>query len=208
MKKQSDQKKYKNESLLRAASNARIFIDAYNFIFQDPVLSKQPVLEQARDMLRMLCSQYHESYPGHIIYLVFDGDSSVGLIPEKSKNQILNEKHGIREVYTQSGETADDWIVNLTAHIFPPDNLFVVTGDIELSNAVVAHGVKAIPPEKFFKKTHKSRKSRQKSQGLDHSSSPGSQSVEQVSISPNKARKIKDELRELFADQLDEPVSF
>lgn len=208
MKKLSEQKKQCIDKQLHATPNARIFIDAYNYIFQDPFLSKQPTMEQARDVLRELCGHYHETYPGHVVYLVFDGDSSIGLVPEKSKNQILNEKRGVREIYTESGETADDWIIKITAQIFPSDNLFVVTGDIDLSNAVAMHGAKIIPPEKFFKKKYRNNNPRRKDKGSSQSFSPRGQLEESDVVSTKSVRKIKDELSELFADQLDKPVDF
>jgi predicted RNA-binding protein with PIN domain len=192
------------------SENARIFIDAYNVICHDPVLSQQPGMEQSREHLRTICRQYLASHPGHIIYLVFDGDSSVGLVPEKSMNQMLNEKRGIREVFTQSGETADDWIIRLISRLFPPENLFVVTLDRELRDAVAAHGVQTILPDNFLVSpvAGANQPDRQRKSVPDAKSALGRAPEKDKEIPPDKARDIDRELGEFFADHLDTPLDF
>lgn len=200
------------EQKIIPGENARIFIDAYNVLCNDPVLSQQPGLEQSREHLRMMCRQYLAGHPGHIIYLVFDGDSSVGLVPEKSINQMLNEKRGVREVFTQSGETADDWIIRIISRLFPPENLFVVTRDRELKDAVSTYGIQTISPDNFLALPEpcatQPKRRRQSGQDakLTHAVAP--ESGKDKVISPDKVRDIDRELGEYFADHLDKPLKF
>jgi predicted RNA-binding protein with PIN domain len=210
----------KNNSLkqcLNTIENARLFIDAYNLVCNDPALSSQGTLEQSRELLRSKCGRYLSNHPGHVIYLVFDGDSSVGAVPDKSKNQLLNEKQGVREVFTVSGETADEWIVRLVGNLFPAENFFVITRDIELIRSVADFGVENIIPDDFLALTEEAgytkrgkitgkRRSAKADAKCGHSSE--SNPAHDKKLAADKARQIDQELSEAFADNMDKPLTF
>ncbi len=198
---------------MESLENARLFIDAYNLVCNDPFLCSQGTLEQSRELLRSKCNRYISYHPGHVIYIVFDGDSSVGAVPDKSKNQILNEKQGVREVFTVSGETADEWIAGLAGSLFPAENLFVITRDTELIRMVAEFGAKIIIPDDFLALTESAGyKKRGKITGKRRGKKSGGLSdtpaVKDKRIDPESARKIDQELSKAFADKIDQPLEF
>jgi predicted RNA-binding protein with PIN domain len=126
-----------------------IIVDAYNTIHQIPALRRrlQQSLEGARETLIRLCAAWLSGRRDVAGFrLVFDGDSSV-VHPD------VHMKHGIQSIYTRSGETADERIVEMVAGAVAPSRCLVVTADREVSSRVQAQGAVVIPPLLFFEKS-------------------------------------------------------
>lgn len=181
--------------------NLRIFVDGYNVIGTDPVLNrlKAQGLEIARETLRRDCNHYVSRHPSHILFIVFDGDSSVVALPDKTTGQFLNERRAVREVFTETGQSADQWILQMASDFLPDNGIVIVSDDNDLVMEGVMKGTSRIPCEVFLKECRRSLKRRRAGAGRNRHSVEAGESI-------RNSRMITDELIEKFSDSLDEPV--
>ena len=115
-----------------------IIIDGYNLIGSERGLRGD--LEHQRDWLLQRLLLYQQ-VRGHTIVLVFDGWKT-GLIDEVSEN-----KHGVRIVFSRQGEKADSVIVRLARA--KGSGCVVVTSDREVRRAVEKFGAAAVYADEF-----------------------------------------------------------
>src|SRR5687768_1396263 len=115
-----------------------IIIDGYNLIGSERGLRGD--LEHQRNWLLQRLSVYQQ-VRGHTVVLVFDGWKT-GLIDEVSEN-----KHGVRIVFSRQGEKADSVIVRLARQ--KGSGCVVVTSDREVRRAVERFGAAAIYAGEF-----------------------------------------------------------
>ena len=124
-----------------------ILIDAYNVIHALPSFEKSldKSLRAARDYLIAFCRSYQASR-GDVkkIILVFDGSSEVSF-PSDVRQQ------GIQLVYTESGEDADERILEIIRSLGQEGRVTVVSNDNYVWNNARALGAKAISAGEFFK---------------------------------------------------------
>ena len=109
-----------------------IIIDGYNLIGSERGLRGD--LEHQRNWLLQRLLLYQQ-VRGHTVVLVFDGWKT-GLIDEVSEN-----KHGVRIVFSRQGEKADSVIVRLARA--KGSGCVVVTSDREVRRAVEKFGAAA-----------------------------------------------------------------
>ncbi|MBN1297945.1 NYN domain-containing protein [bacterium] len=190
-------------------ANAWILVDAYNVIHADRMLKStlDRCAEQARDALRVLCRHYTSRYLGHHVRLVFDGDSTVGPIPEISRHQRLGEREGIRDAFTVTGETADRRIVSEAAQLLASGAVRVVTRDQEVIDQCRIHAVSIIAPEHFLaacrpRGQRKPPRNANKEPGSGDSTGFGSGRPE---LDPRDIRAINNEMESIFIDPPDMP---
>ncbi len=104
----------------------RIFIiDGYNVIHRVARLERhlQTSLERAREALLAYCRRWMQTRGDvWLFYVVFDGDSAVMSSQSSSGS-------GIRVVYTQTGETADDRILEIVREFGTGCTYTVVSDD-------------------------------------------------------------------------------
>ena len=115
-----------------------IIIDGYNLIGSERGLRGD--LEHQRNWLLQRLSVYQQ-VRGHTVVLVFDGWKT-GLIDEVSEN-----KHGVRIVFSRQGEKADSVIVRLARA--KGSGCVVVTSDREVRRAVEKFGAAAVYADEF-----------------------------------------------------------
>lgn len=182
--------------------NLRIFIDAYNLIGSDPVLNrlKTQGLELARETLRRDCGHYASRHPSHILFVVFDGDSSIGALPEKTTGQFLNERRAVREVFTATGQSADQWILKMASDFLPDNGIVIVSDDTELVMEGAMKGLSRVTCVEFLKECRRSVKRRSGGSGRTNRSG-----YDKTPVKGSGA--ITAELIEHFSDQIDKPVN-
>jgi predicted RNA-binding protein with PIN domain len=115
-----------------------IIIDGYNLIGSEHGLRGD--LEHQRNWLLQRLSLY-QRVRGHTVVLVFDGWKT-GLIDEVSEN-----KHGVRLIFSRQGEKADSVIVRLARA--KGSGCVVVTSDREVRRAVEKFGAAAVYADEF-----------------------------------------------------------
>lgn len=184
------------------SENLRIFVDGYNVIGTDPVLDhlKAQGLEIARETLRRDCNHYVSRHPSHILFIVFDGDSSIIALPEKTTGQFLNERRAVREVFTETGQSADQWILQMASDFLPDNGVVIVSDDTELVTEGAIKGLSRIPCEVFLKECRRSVKRQSAGSGRNRHFVEAGKPI-------RNSRMITDELKEKFSDSLDEPVT-
>ncbi|MBN1879060.1 NYN domain-containing protein [bacterium] len=190
--------------------NIRLFIDAYNVIGTDAHLNrlKTQNLELARELLRKECGRYATLYPGHILYIVFDGDRTLSETPDQSAGRLLNERLAIREVFTNDGQTADEWILFMAAQVMPGNRIVIVTNDIDLMHEGMMQGMSRISVEVFMAECRKSGKKR--NTGRSTSLGRGGRrdaDPSRKNPGPGCSQQINEELKRTFFDSLDDPVT-
>ncbi len=197
-------------------NTTEVFVDAYNVIRDGDVmlLAAACSYEQARELLRNECRAYLVHHPDHLLYLVFDGDSSVPCQLEKSRGQLINEKHSIREIFSETGVTADQWIIQFIKKQPPLIGSVVVTRDIDLIQSCFILGVPHVSPHEFFsecRKTIKHKKlhpngSKKKGKPKQKSTHHRATVDDEKSLSGGKKENINREISEAFSDLLDETL--
>ena len=126
----------------------RIFIlDGYNVIHRVPELESRLVsgLDRARQALIVRCAEWFRRR-GDIqqLRIVFDGDSSVG-------HDAHEMVHGIRVVYSETGETADERILSMLGDTHPPQAYVVVSDDREVTGRSRRQGASVMSAAAFFR---------------------------------------------------------
>ncbi|MDA9101314.1 NYN domain-containing protein [Omnitrophica bacterium] len=158
-------------------------IDAYNFIHQIPELEKllDRNLRQVREKLFEMCrSCKQRSKDIEKIVLVFDGDSRYGyLLPES--------RDGVHSVYTETGEDADQRIVQILEGYTRRDHISVVSDDNFVINHARAYCARAVSSVEFFRCLTRKPKSKK---SVSHQRASGEEK-----ISDQAARRVTDEYR-------------
>ena len=125
-----------------------IIIDGYNLIRKFPPLSRVEAqnFSRGREVLLEWLTEYRRQKP-HPITVVFDGVRGGGFSEERDFFK------GIKVLYSQIGQTADDIIKRLVSKA--PGNLLVVTSDVELGFFCRARSAGWIPSEEFAHRIQK-----------------------------------------------------
>jgi predicted RNA-binding protein with PIN domain len=122
-----------------------LLIDGYNLIFSWPKLNKMALtsLEDARHkLLEILCD--YQGYKQCVITAVFDAhltNKSIGTI-EKYKNIFV--------VFTQTAETADNFIERTTATLAKRDIVRVVTSDYLEQIIILGSGARRLSANELY----------------------------------------------------------
>jgi len=198
--------KRKRQSRKNKGESTIILIDAYNLIHADPALktSLETRPEIARDHVRTLCRHYARRHPTHTVFLVFDGDSSVGCVPDKSRSQILNSRAGIREVFTASGESADRRILLEVRRRAGTMRVRVVTHDRAVLDASQMAGADVLTPDAFTRESRppEPRKSRRPRPSRRDTADSG----RDKGLNDTEKDRIFSEFEDVFGDEMDRPL--
>lgn len=103
-------------------------VDGYNVIHRTPrwALRLTEGLEAARNALTQYCARWMRARKDvWRFYVVFDGDSSVA-------GRAHDAAHGVRAIYSRSGETADAVILDLVRERHDAQEIIVVSDDQEV----------------------------------------------------------------------------
>lgn len=121
----------------------RYLIDGYNLLFRKP--GRKATFEQKRihliEELIAIAIDHHLN-----ITVVFDGkiDDLPPAIPHWHK--------GISLVYTTSGQSADDYLLEETFSSSHPEQITVVSSDQELTKKCRLHGAKSLQVREFLQR--------------------------------------------------------
>lgn len=123
-----------------------LVIDAYNVIHAIPFLEArlQVNLRASRDALISVCVQIQKKRRdiSHII-IVFDGAS-------EHRDLDHPEYPGIKVVYTETAEDADDRIVDIMSEYKENEPMVIVSNDHSVLNNAKAFGRKSLSAEMFY----------------------------------------------------------
>jgi len=143
-----------------------LIIDAYNVIHAVPVFESKldRSLHASREYLTSVCRTY-QAERGDVekIILVFDGSTEVAW----ARNQRVA---GIEAVYTETGEDADDRIIEILRVRRPNEPVVVVSNDNYVCNNSRALGAKVISSADFYASVTRKNKPLEKRR---HSQSTG-----------------------------------
>jgi len=121
-------------------------IDAYNVIHAvcDFERKLDHSLKAARDYLEQSCRHFR-AQRGDIekIFLIFDGSSAVA-------PPVMRRAEGIEPVYTESGEDADDRLIEVLMQAKDPGNMTVVSNDNYVTNHARALGANVMTARDFY----------------------------------------------------------
>lgn len=121
-------------------------VDGYNFIYKTPELERllDKDLKSARTRLIELCLSFKQRR-GDIqkLVIVFDGDSRFAGLPRDSRS-------GIEVIYTETGEEADDRIVQVLEKCKKHPYLCVVSDDNFVGNHARVYSAEVISSAVFY----------------------------------------------------------
>ncbi|MCD4653202.1 NYN domain-containing protein [bacterium] len=179
-----------------------LLVDAYNVIHADAALKEALTisLELARDRLRGMCRYFRQKHRGLRVCLVFDGDSSVGYIPEKSREQVLSERDGISEIFTQTCIEADSRILQEVKRLSAKKQLIVVTADVDVIQECRVAGAEIMTPEKFIVECRATLKPKRKNRPTNPNSSA------KKFVNPKQREDLIKEFEEFFGKEIDKPL--
>ena len=131
-------------------------IDAYNVIHKSSGLARflDQSLKASRDALMELCVSFKQRR-GDVkkVVLAFDGNSNFNDLPQESYA-------GLEIVYTETGEDADDRILEILEGIGRTDHAYVVSDDNCVRNHARAYRATPVSVSAFYSeitKTHRRR---------------------------------------------------
>ena len=209
-------KKRRNQTNPLHQAMGLLLVDAYNVIHADSVLKtafdEKP--ELARNQLRSMCryfrSKNQRGNRGQLqVCLVFDGDSTVGHITEKSREKVLSERDGVREVFTATGVKADNWILEKVRSREAAEGSWVVSSDLEVIQETRVAGAYALSPAEFVKQSRPAaprpnvRKTGSKTK---RTGSNGTGPKRDKLLNQKQREEIISEFEEMFGDDLDQPM--
>ena len=120
-------------------------VDGYNVIHAVPELERKldQSLKAARDALVALCSAI-QSLRGDVqkILIIFDGDSAFRDLPQENFP-------GVEILFTESGEDADDRILDVLREQSPVERFCIVSNDNYVLNHARAFGVEKMTALSF-----------------------------------------------------------
>lgn len=183
-----------------------LLIDAYNVIYADKSLTEalNTSLELARNRLRDLCRYYLQRHAGVKVILVFDGDSSVGPVPEVSRERMLSSRMGIAEIFTPTGLKADHRIISEVRDRAATVQLTVVTADIDVVQECRVAGAYVIAPAVFIQQGRpRNPKPASKHRSKQRNSS---QSVSEKRLNQTQKNQLLSEFESIFGDEMDQPL--
>ncbi|GAV23129.1 NYN domain-containing protein [Carboxydothermus pertinax] len=117
-----------------------VLVDGYNLLFNWPELNRlkeETSLEHAREVLKERLINYR-ALTGREIILVYDAH-----LQKESRREILDA--GITIVFTESGETADQFIERKVQELVPNNRVFVATQDELQQKLIFGYGAFRIP---------------------------------------------------------------
>ena len=162
-------------------------IDGYNVIHKVPAwesLLNDDDLEGARRSLMAFCAAWMASRRDiWMFYVVFDGDPRV--LPQTG-----NYARGVRQIFTGSGEKADDRIVDIVRERESDCRIIVVTEDRQVMRQSRAFGAELLNVSAFYSTTASSRQRKRHS---------GEVEEDKNCLTPNQKKMINDELRRIWA---------
>jgi predicted RNA-binding protein with PIN domain len=122
---------------LRNDDKQIMLLDGYNIMHRLPqILSKRGAsLEQRRNALAAFIAQWKKdhNYKGSM-YLVFDGNNN----QIKTLEQSISS--GIKYIYSDQKEEADDKIISIIRNAKHPENITVISDDNFIANNVRSYG--------------------------------------------------------------------
>lgn len=144
------------------AKKKYILVDGYNVIHKVPVLEEKLdiSLEQARDALVAMCNEWialRRDYEG--IMVVFDGKTRAG---GKDYGSFRN----VKMVYTETGETADDRIVQICRENTKTHEFLVITDDNAVRSGSRINNASVISVSKFLG-VQRAKKAKAANQNVD-----------------------------------------
>ncbi len=175
-----------------------VIIDGYNVIHRvarwEPHL--QTSLEAAREVLLAYCRRWMQTRGDvWLFYVVFDGDSAVSAAHSSSGP-------GVRVVYTQTGETADDRILEIVnefgekcCYVVVSDDRYVSDNAKRMSSEIMSADAFASVLTKTRDATSVGKKQRGRGGQLSRDVDVTSQDVTAGKISVHDAKIITDSLR-------------
>ncbi len=120
-------------------------VDGYNVIHAVPELERKldQSLRSARDALVALCRTI-QSLRGDVqkVVIVFDGSSAFRDLPQENFP-------GVEILFTESGEDADDRILDVLREKSPGQNFCIVSNDNYVSNHARAFGAERMTAVRF-----------------------------------------------------------
>lgn len=132
--------------------NEYLVVDGYNIIYAWPHLDnlKKESLEHARDKLIAMLVNY-AAHSGEIVYVIFDAHQVKGGVER------LEERSGIKIVYTKYGETADSVIEKMVGELTPLGRVYVATSDYNEQKIIFGRGAYRLTPNDLKKRMEQYR---------------------------------------------------
>ena len=130
-------------------------LDGYNVLHAIPVFEKEleNSLRSARDLLVRVCAELRQRRRDiEEIVIVFDGSSDFYFPGESGPP-------GVRTIYTESREDADDRILEVLESLGRSKDVTVVSNDNYVANNARAFGVKIVSAVEFYSLVEKKKDS-------------------------------------------------
>ena len=129
----------------------RIIVDACNFIYSHRRLSGMLDSRPFENIRRALCAEFARyRRTGRLrrseIVLVFDGSGGDAWAPG------FLSSHGVRAVFSDSGQTADERIIEILDGSRRPTECLVVTSDRSLAAIARGRGARTVRSDEFIRR--------------------------------------------------------
>ncbi len=130
-----------------------LLVDGYNIIYAWPFLDKMKNenLEHARDKLVDVLVNY-AAHSGTRVFVVFDAHQV------KNGTEHIEDRNGVRVVYTKEGETADAFIEKMVGELTQLGRVYVVTSDYDEQRLIFGLGAYRLTPNDLLQKVEQCRK--------------------------------------------------
>jgi len=158
-----------------------LIVDGYNVIHAVPELERQldRSLEAAREGLVGLCREYRARRgDAGRVWVVFDGSAEY-------PSGLHSDRGGVRVVFTQEGEEADERILRLVRDDQGRSEFLVVSNDTQIVNNARGLGARVISGPTFYRQARPARAPR----------STPSATGERAGLSADEAQRITEEYR-------------
>jgi len=134
-----------------------LVVDGYNIIYAWPHLDKMKTenLEHARDKLVDILANF-AAHSGAKVFVVFDAHQV------KSGIEHVEEKNGVRIIYTREGETADAVIEKMVGELVNLGRVYVATSDYDEQRLVFGRGAYRLTPRDLQQQIEQYRKKEEK----------------------------------------------
>lgn len=134
-----------------------LVVDGYNIIYAWPSLDKMKNenLEHARDKLVDILANY-AALSGTNIFVVFDAHQV------KQGIERVEERNGVRIIYTREGETADAAIEKMIGELITRGRVYVVTSDYDEQKVIFGRGAYRLTPRDLQERIKQSRAKEEK----------------------------------------------